>query len=190
MEVTDPDPDADLADALQRALAAAMDQGLVLDATIPASSAQEAAIWHLRHGVSDANKDEGVNVSHDTSVPVSAVPRFIADATAALKRAYEAATVLYVGHIGDGNLHLVAIFPRDSALDAAALERRRAHVNGIVFDAVKALGGSLTAEHGIGQMHVARLAHDADPTEYALMATIKRALDPAGLMNPGKVLPG
>jgi FAD/FMN-containing dehydrogenase len=188
MEITHMKPDEDLAETMQHALAMAMEQGLVLDATIPASVAQEQAIWRLRHSVSEANKDEGVNISHDTSVPVSLAPQFIADCTAVLERTFPEATVLYVGHVGDGNLHLVAIFPRDPALDAAALEHRRERVNGIVFDAVRALDGSLTAEHGIGQLHVERLQVDIDPTEYDLMCMVTRALAPAGLMNPGKVL--
>ncbi len=163
-----------LAEQVARALGDAPE---VEDATLAASLAQARALWRLRETIPQAQFS---NVKHDISVPVSKVPEFIASAGAALGRAFPGATLYAFGHIGDGNVHY-------NVGDAGLLDRRDA-VNAIVFDVVAGLGGSISAEHGLGQLKREAIRAHKDPLELELMRALKRTLDPRGLMNPGKVL--
>jgi len=158
-------------------LAQALGSGPVLDAIIAKSGEESNGLWSIRESVPEAQFS---NVKHDISVAVSKVPELIARADAAIGKAFPGAAIFCFGHVGDGNLHY--------NVGDAALLSRRAEVNRLVYDAVDALGGSISAEHGLGQLKRAEIAQHKAPLELELMRTVKQALDPRGLMNPGKVI--
>ncbi|HYC48171.1 MAG TPA: FAD-binding oxidoreductase [Burkholderiales bacterium] len=172
---------------LERALEGAMEGGLVLDATIAESGAQAEALWRIRESIPEAARGEaGMLYRHDISVAVSAIPGFIREAGPILEQRFPGAELICFGHLGDGNLHYNAFIPGRARSDPAA---REAHdVTDLIYDIVQRYGGSFSAEHGIGLAKVAELQRYKSDTELDLMRTIKRALDPRGLMNPGKVL--
>jgi len=144
-------------------------------------------MWHLRESIPLAQSEEGPNVKHDISVPVSRIPAFVADTDAALARAYAGIRLVDFGHLGDGNLHYNVQAPEDiAAADFVRDEEKR--VNRIVYDAVLAHGGSISAEHGIGALKREELALTKSPVALAMMRAIKQALDPKNLLNPGRVL--
>ena len=147
------------------------------DAALASSAAQAAALWRIREAIPEA---QFANVKHDVSVPVSRVPELIARAEAALQAQFPGAPLYAFGHIGDGNVHF--------NVGDEALLARRDEVNRVVYGVVAALGGSISAEHGLGQMKREAIRHHKSALEMELMRTVKRALDPLGLMNPGKVL--
>jgi FAD/FMN-containing dehydrogenase len=149
----------------------------VEDAVLAASAAQAAALWQIRETLPEAQFS---NVKHDVSVPVSRVPELIERAAAALQSAFPDAPVYAFGHIGDGNIHY-------NVGDASLLDRRD-DVNRAVYAVVAALGGSISAEHGLGQLKREAIRRHKAPLELELMRAIKQAIDPRGLMNPGKVL--
>ncbi|MDB5864023.1 MAG: glcD2 [Betaproteobacteria bacterium] len=172
---------------LERALEAAMDDGLVLDVTIAESSSQGQALWKIRETIPEAAKGEAAMLyRHDIAVAVSAIPRFIREARDALEARFPGAHLICFGHLGDGNLHYNVFIPGRARADAAA---REAHdVTDLVYDLVETYGGSFSAEHGVGLAKVAELRRYKSSVELELMRSIKRTLDPKGLMNPGKVL--
>jgi FAD/FMN-containing dehydrogenase len=188
IEIADNHSQQDLVDALEDVLGSALERGAVIDATIAPDLAKATAIWDLRHNISEANKREGFTVSNDTSVPISRQADFVARVTAAATAAFPDAQVCFCGHIGDGNIHAIVVFPRAQYNSPEQCEAAASRANTIVHDESAALGGSISAEHGIGQMHLHRLPRYAAPVELDLMRTIKRALDPKWLMNPGKVI--
>jgi len=177
---------ADLASTLEQALQAAAEAGLVEDAALAASEAQAAALWSLRENVSEAQKIEGVSIKHDIAVPVSRIAEFIARADAALQEAFPEVRIVCFGHIGDGNLHYNQSKPDRQSNDEFI--GRTGAVNRIVHDLVHELGGSISAEHGLGQLKRDEVLRYKSATEMELMRAVKRALDPRGLMNPGKLL--
>ncbi len=155
-------------------------------ALIASSLAQAAAIWKLRESVPAAQRAHGASLKHDLSVPISAVPRLIELGTALVERlAPEGDTIAY-GHIGDGNLHFNV--SQRAGADRDAFLARQPVLEEAMFDLVARLGGSFSAEHGIGRLKAAEFARRADPVELALMRDLKRVLDPKGILNPGKVL--
>jgi FAD/FMN-containing dehydrogenase len=176
-----------LRNELERALESAMEDGLVLDVTIAESSAQAQALWKIRETIPEAAKGEAAMLyRHDIAVAVSAIPRFIREAREALETRFPGANLICFGHLGDGNLHYNVFIPGRARADAAA---REAHdVTDLVYDLVQGYGGSFSAEHGVGLAKVAELRRYKSPVELELMRSIKRTLDPKGLMNPGKVL--
>ncbi|MDD3352745.1 FAD-binding oxidoreductase [Zoogloea sp.] len=176
----------DLAGILEAELAAALADGQVADGTVAASQTQAAALWSLRENISEAQKREGVSIKHDISVPVSAIPEFLDRAGAALESAYPGVRIIAFGHLGDGNLHYNLSRPQHG--ENAAFIARTPEVGQIVHDQVHALEGSISAEHGIGQLKRSVLPRYKSPLELALMGQIKTSLDPHGLFNPGKVL--
>lgn len=185
-ELSDPRADADLDGLLTAFLATAQETGLVLDATLAGSLAQCQALWALRENISEAQKIEGFSIKHDIALPVSRIPAFLAEASAALEAAWPGVRIVAFGHLGDGNLHYNLSRPEAQGNDAFIA--RTGEVNRIVHDLVHAAGGSISAEHGIGQLKRAELQRYKSPVELDLMRSIKAALDPRGLMNPGKVL--
>jgi FAD/FMN-containing dehydrogenase len=187
IEAGDSQPDAPLAAAMEGLLAEAFEAGLVSDATIAASLAQEEAIWKLRHGVTGEFKLAGQTMSHDTSVPVGEQPAFVRRVEEGVRAAYPDAHVMMVGHIGDGNIHVVALFPHERFATADDFEAASDAIDVIIDDVAMELGGSITAEHGVGTTYRKRLARTKNPVELALMRTLKAALDPHDLMNPGKI---
>jgi FAD/FMN-containing dehydrogenase len=188
IEIADSHSQQDLVDALEDILVTALEQGRITDATIAPDLAKANAIWELRHNISESNKREGFTVSNDTSVPISRQADFVARVREQAKAAFPEAHVCFAGHIGDGNIHAIVVFPRTLYSTPEEFEAAASRANTIVHDESVALGGSISAEHGIGQMHLNRLPQYAAPVELDLMRTIKRALDPKWLMNPGKVI--
>jgi FAD/FMN-containing dehydrogenase len=176
----------DLGEQLGAILARALEQGAVTDAVVASSQAQVAALWALRENISEAQRIEGVSIKHDIAVPVSRIPEFIARADEALERLFPGLRIVCFGHIGDGNLHY-----NQSKAEAQANEALVActpQVNRTVHDIVNALGGSISAEHGLGRLKREEVLRYKGPVEMELMRAVKNALDPHGLMNPGKVL--
>jgi FAD/FMN-containing dehydrogenase len=153
-----------------------------------ASSLQQAqAMWQLRESIPLAQAIEGPNVKHDISLPVSAVQAFVAETDAVLMRTFTGIRLVDFGHLGDGNLHYNVQGTEGG--DADEFIRRHEHaINTLVYDAVAAYGGSISAEHGIGVLKRDELVTRKSPTALSLMRSIKAALDPAGVLNPGRVL--
>jgi FAD/FMN-containing dehydrogenase len=174
------------ATAVEHWLAGRLEAGAVADAAIAHSGIQAKKLWALRENISEAQKIEGISIKHDIAVPVSRIPEFLAQADAALETAFPGVRVIAFGHVGDGNLHYN--LSRPDAQENAAFIASQPAVNRIVHDAVHAMNGSISAEHGIGQLKREELLRYKSPVELALMRSLKRALDPRGLMNPGKIL--
>ncbi|HEU0160859.1 MAG TPA: FAD-binding oxidoreductase [Rhizomicrobium sp.] len=179
--------EANIAATFENGLADAVSDGLVTDAVVAASQAQAAALWKLRESISEAQKREGASIKHDISVPVAAIPDFLARATPAVLAIVPGARPVSFGHLGDGNLHFNFNSPADGD-DAAFLAGWDA-VQQCVHDIVKAFGGSISAEHGIGAMKVAALPRYKSHAELEAMRAIKAALDPKNILNPGKTVP-
>jgi len=171
---------------LESILAQGMEQGIVDDAVIAANLSQRAAFWKLRDEMSAAQKPEGGSIKHDISVPVAAVPAFIAEANAAVVKLIPGARPVPFGHLGDGNIHYNVSQPIGAK--AADFLGRWHDVNAVVFDIVLRMGGSISAEHGIGVLKRDELPEVKDKVAIDLMRAIKAMLDPLGIMNPGKVL--
>lgn len=175
--------DAVLADTLAEAIAA----GEVADAVVAQSGAQAAALWRIREDLPEAERRDGPALHHDIAVAVAALPDFAASASARVEGAFAGARVLAFGHLGDGNLHFNVRPPADA--DARNwVAANGGAVTALVFDLVAAAGGSISAEHGIGSVKRADLARLGDPAKLAAMRAVKAALDPLGIMNPGKVV--
>ena len=184
MELSSPSEDART--PLETILGRAMEEEIVDDAVIAASLAQRGAFWKLRDEMSAAQKPEGGSIKHDISVPVAAVPEFIAEADAAVVKLIPGARPVPFGHLGDGNLHYNVSQPIGA--DTADFLARWHDVNAVVFEIVLRMGGSISAEHGIGVLKRDELPEVKDKTAIELMRSIKTMLDPLGIMNPGKVL--
>ncbi|MBL8404860.1 MAG: FAD-binding oxidoreductase, partial [Dechloromonas sp.] len=180
-EFSDTEPDS-----VEAWLAARLAAGGVGDGVLAASETQAGKLWALREHISEAQKIEGISIKHDVAVPVSRIADFLAAADAALADAYPGIRVVAFGHVGDGNLHYNLSKP--DAQDNAAFLAGQPQVNRIVHDLVHACAGSISAEHGLGQLKREEILRYKSPVEMAMMRSIKQALDPQGLMNPGKVL--
>ncbi|HEX8641926.1 MAG TPA: FAD-binding oxidoreductase [Allosphingosinicella sp.] len=172
---------------LYEGLRAALEIGIVDDATIASSEAQAEALWRLRDSISEAEKKDGPATKHDISVPVTDMPRFVTEAAAEVERRFAGTRVNAFGHLGDGNIHFNVRAPAGAA-DEWVEEEGQA-VTTFVHDLVTAAGGSISAEHGIGQMKLGELARLASPARLTALRAIKHALDPKGIMNPGKLVP-
>ena len=186
MELTSPDPEMNLRDRLEQSLGAALEDGLIEDATIGASEAQNAALWKLRDSLSEVQKFEGGSIKHDIAVPVSRVADFIDEATRACEAALAGIRVCAFGHFGDGNIHFNLSQP--VGMEKAAFLAQWERFNRIVHDIVHAMDGSIAAEHGVGLLKRDELTHYKDPVALDLMRTLKRSLDPNNILNPGKIL--
>ncbi|MFP6849038.1 MAG: FAD-binding oxidoreductase [Pseudomonas sp.] len=186
IELSDTLFDAPLNDMLERGLAEAFEQGTVLDAVVASSQSQVAALWALREGISEAQNHEGPSLKHDISVPVSSIAAFVAEADKRLQQAFPGVRIVAYGHVGDGNLHYNISKPL-GAEDAGFKAQAQAIMH-VIFDVTASFAGSISAEHGLGQSKRDAARHYKDPLELELMRSIKQTLDPAGLMNPGKLL--
>ncbi len=184
MELSSPRDDA--RDALESILATGMEQGIVDDAVIAASLSQRQAFWKLRDEMSAAQKPEGGSIKHDISVPVAAVPAFIEEANAAVVKLIPGSRPVPFGHLGDGNIHYNVSQPVGG--NTADFIARWHEVNKVVFEIVLRMGGSISAEHGIGVLKRDELPDVKDKVAIELMRSFKALLDPQGIMNPGKVL--
>ncbi|MDP8914828.1 MAG: FAD-binding oxidoreductase, partial [Pseudomonadota bacterium] len=172
--------------ALGRALMAALETGVIEDAAIASSEAQAEAFWRIRESISEAEQKDGPAAKHDISVEIAAMPGFMVEAAAAVEGRFPGTRVIAFGHLGDGNVHFNVRAPGDAP---RWIEEQAPQVTSFVHDLVMAAGGSISAEHGIGQMRLSELARVGDPARLGAMRAIKRALDPHGIMNPGKLVP-
>jgi FAD/FMN-containing dehydrogenase len=186
VELTSPNPHQNLAALMSHELQEAAANGTVQDALIATSIAQSLAMWKLRESVPEAQRHHGASLKHDISVPVSSIPKLIEEGSALVRRLVPEGEVLGYGHLGDGNLHF-NVSQRPDA-DRTAFLRHGEQLERAIFDLVDSLGGSISAEHGIGRLKAAEFAHRADAVELAVMRDLKHALDPKGILNPGKVL--
>ena len=168
-------------------LEAALEQGLVSDAVVAENITQAHNLWHIRESISLAQAEEGLNIKHDISIPVSRIPEFVRQADAALAAAIPGVRFVNFGHLGDGNLHYNIQAPAEG--DAKVfLSEQEENVNTIVYDTVQAFDGSISAEHGVGELKRHKLVKHKSPVALGMMRAIKGALDPQGTMNPGRVL--
>ncbi len=172
--------------ALEAALAEAFERGIIGDATVAQSETDRTRMWSARELMSEVQSKEGASIKHDVSVPIAAVPRLIAEGSAAVARAIEGVRPCPFGHMGDGNIHFN--FSQPVGADPKAFMAREADANAAIYDIVLRLGGSVSAEHGIGQLKTGLLERVKDPIALAMMRSIKSALDPNGILNPGKML--
>jgi len=187
LELSDGESEEHARSLFEGLLEAALEQGVIGDAAVAETLTQSHAMWHLRESIPLAQAEEGLNVKHDIALPVSRIPEFVASTDAALRTAFPGVRLVDFGHLGDGNLHYNVQAPE--GIEAAEfLRANEAAINTLVYDAVVARGGSISAEHGIGALKREKLAHVKSPVAMALMRSIKRALDPQNLMNPGRVL--
>jgi FAD/FMN-containing dehydrogenase len=179
--------DEPLSDLLQQVLSEAADRSLLADAVLATSERARAAFWRLRENVPEAQRLDGASIKHDISVPVASLAEFIAEAAGWVSANVPEAQLLCYGHAGDGNLHFNLHRPGNPA-ERIALLARGPQIRRALHDLVARYHGSISAEHGIGQLKREELSRYADPGALAAMRAIKRALDPNGIMNPGKLL--
>lgn len=186
LELSDNHSESHARQSFEEVLGAAFESDLLADALVAESLAQSEALWLLRENMSDAQKRAGRNMKHDISVPISRVVEFVAHTDALLQEHFPGVRNFTFGHLGDGNLHYNVAHPLDSTVEAHMANY--AALSALVHDSAHAFGGSISAEHGIGQRKLKMLTHYKSPVELDLMRRIKQALDPKNLLNPGKVL--
>lgn len=189
VELADTRDEAALSQRLQQVLEAGVAAAWVDDAVVATSGAQRQAMWSVRHGIAEANRKAGIALTTDSAVPVSALPDFIEQASAAVRAIVPDLPIVMVAHLGDGNVHFIPFFSHarwQAQPDRDALGLR---IKRTVNEVCHALGGSFSAEHGVGQMFTSEMAHFKSPVELALMRAVKQAVDPAGVFNPGRLLP-
>ena len=187
LENSDTESEAHARERFEHLLEVALEDGCVVDAVVAENIAQAHTLWHIRESITLAQAEEGLNIKHDISLPVSAIAAYVAHTDAALAEAIPGVRLVNFGHLGDGNLHYNVQAPQ--GVDARVfLREQEAAVNALVYDAVRRHGGSISAEHGVGSLKVDSLPHYKDAAALALMRHIKRALDPNGLFNPGRVV--
>lgn len=186
--VAKPDGAEAVRDLAHELLAAAIDEGLVEDATIAANETQAEAFWRLRDEIAPAERAIGPAMQHDISVPVARMGEFVEQVAPQVEARFPGTTAVGFGHLGDGNIHFHVLAPQGAVRGEWEAGEGRA-ISAYVHDQVAKFGGSISAEHGIGQMKRAELGRLGDPVSLALMRTIKQALDPCGLLNPGKLVP-
>ncbi|APL93885.1 FAD-binding oxidoreductase [Sphingobium indicum] len=184
-DLRDPGP----AEQLEGALAEALERGIAVDAAIAANEAQAEAFWRIRESLSESERAQGPALQYDVSVPVARMPAFMVDAAAAAERAFPGTTASSFGHLGDGNVHFHVRAPKGTTDGPGWIAAHGQAINAFVHDAVVAAGGSISAEHGIGQMKRAELGRLASPARLHALRAIKAAFDPQGIMNPDKLIP-
>ena len=187
VEATAPAGGPDAPGLLQAALEPSLTEGLIEDAVLASSEAQAEGFWRIRDSISEAERHDGTAAKHDISVPVSAMPAFMEDTARAVEARFAGTRVIAFGHLGDGNVHFNVRAPAGAAGEWVEAEGEA--VSAFVYERVDAASGSISAEHGIGQMKRAALARTAGAARLAALRAIKHALDPKGLLNPGKLLP-
>jgi FAD/FMN-containing dehydrogenase len=187
VELSDQTGEDDLVHRLEQAFDAGLEAGETLDGVIASSHEQAAMLWRLREGIPEGQKREGYSFKHDISVPISKVETFLGEADEALRSRFPGVRSYAFGHLGDGNIHYNPM--QASNEPATAWAAKLPEVNRIVHDIVHRLGGSITAEHGIGRLRVGEIARYKPDFELEMMARVKRTFDPDNIMNPGKVIP-
>ena len=171
----------------ERLLESALEDGCATDAVVAENLAQARQLWHIRESIPLAQAQEGLNIKHDISIPVSRIPDFCRETDALLRQAIPGVRLVNFGHLGDGNLHYNVQAPEAGDV-GSFLREHEERVNTLVYDAVEKFGGSFSAEHGIGELKVHKLEKHKSPVALAMMRAIKRGLDPQGILNPGRVL--
>lgn len=184
-DLSEPGP----SDRLEAALADAFERGIAIDAAIAANEAQADAFWRIRESLSESEKAQGPALQYDISVPVAKMPAFMIEAAQAAEQAFPGTTASSFGHLGDGNVHFHVRAPKGTSDGPAWIAAQGQAINAFVHDAVVAAGGSISAEHGIGQMKRAELGRLSTPARIGALRAIKAAFDPKGLFNPGKLIP-
>jgi FAD/FMN-containing dehydrogenase len=187
LENSDNESDEHARSQFERLLEAAMEAGCVSDAVVAESMAQARALWHIRESIPLAQAQEGLNIKHDISIAVSRIPEFVAQADAALAQAFPGIRLVNYGHLGDGNLHYNVQAPEGQDAETF-LREQEGPVNGVVYALVDAYNGSISAEHGIGSLKREKLEKHKSPVALGLMRSIKTALDPHNMFNPGRML--
>jgi FAD/FMN-containing dehydrogenase len=187
LENSDQESEAHAKAQFERLLEEAMEDGCVLDAVVAENMTQAKQLWHIRESIPLAQAQEGLNIKHDISIPVSSIPEFVRVTDAKLAIEFPGIRLVNYGHLGDGNLHYNVQAPEGSD-QAVFLETQEPGVNALVFDMVMQFQGSISAEHGVGSLKVDKLPDYKSPVALELMRTIKRALDPQNMMNPGRVV--
>jgi FAD/FMN-containing dehydrogenase len=172
---------------LEHLLEVAFGNGCITNAVMAENLAQARNLWHIRESIALAQAEEGLNIKHDISVPISSIPSFVEETDAQLKREIKGVRLVNFGHLGDGNLHYNVQAPENGD-SKAFLRDNEERVNQLVYQSVKRFDGSISAEHGVGSMKVNDLHHYKDPVALKLMQKIKQALDPQGVLNPARVL--
>jgi FAD/FMN-containing dehydrogenase len=188
LENSDQESEAHARAQFERLLEAALEDGCASDAVVAANIAQGRQLWHVRESIPLAQADEGLNIKHDISIPVSHIPDFCQETDALLTREIPGVRLVNFGHLGDGNLHYNVQAPQGGDMKAF-LDDNEQRVNSLVFEQVKKLDGSISAEHGIGMLKVGKLPEYKSAVALDMMRAVKRALDPHNLMNPGRVVP-
>ncbi len=187
LENSDHESEAHARAQFERLLEAALEEGCVSDAVVAESLNQARQLWHIRESIPLAQAEEGLNIKHDISIPVSRIPEFVAETDALLQREIPGVRMVNFGHLGDGNLHYNVQAPEGG--DAKAfLREQEERVNTLVYDAVARFEGSISAEHGVGSLKTDKLPHYKSAVALGMMRAIKLALDPHNLMNPGRVV--
>ncbi|SFR81324.1 FAD/FMN-containing dehydrogenase [Mitsuaria sp. PDC51] len=187
LELSDSEGETHARAQFEALLEDALERGVIDDAAVAETLAQSHAMWHLRESIPLAQSEEGLNIKHDIALPVSRIPDFVEGCDRLLAERFPGSRLVDFGHLGDGNLHYNVQAPEGVA-PADFLRTHEAAVNALVYDQVAAHGGSISAEHGIGQLKREELAQRKSPVALQLMRQIKQALDPRGLLNPGRVV--
>jgi FAD/FMN-containing dehydrogenase len=187
LENSDPESETHARAQFERLLETALEQGCVTDAVVAENLAQAHQLWHIRESIPLAQAEEGLNIKHDISVPISRIPEFVEVTDALLQQALPGVRLVNFGHLGDGNLHYNVQAPAGG--DAPAfLREHEERVNALVYDSVARFDGSISAEHGVGSLKLDKLEQHKSPVALGMMRAIKQALDPQGIMNPGRVM--
>jgi len=187
LENSDSESESHARQRFEHLLEIAFEDGCVTDAVVAESLSQARNLWHIRESITLAQAEEGLNIKHDISIPISSIPSFVQETDALLMREISGVRLVNFGHLGDGNLHYNVQAPENCDTQAF-LRDQEDHVNALVYQSVKRFGGSISAEHGVGSMKVGYLPNYKDPVALRLMQQIKRALDPQGVLNPGRVV--
>jgi len=187
LENSDSESEAHARTQFEHLLESAFEDGIVSDAVVAESLQQAHQLWHIRESIPLAQAEEGLNIKHDISIPVSRIPAFCAETDALLQREIPGVRLVNFGHLGDGNLHYNVQAPAHGD-PATFLREQEARVNTLVLDQVHRFGGSISAEHGVGSLKADKLPLYKDPVALGLMRSIKQALDPHNILNPGRVL--
>lgn len=186
IELTDSIKESPAVDRWEDSLMSKIETGLISDVVIAKNETQRALLWALRENISEAQRIEGISIKHDIAIPVSRIPEFLKLADDALMTNYPNIRIIAFGHVGDGNIHYNCSKPDKT--DNQIFLKSQKEINRIVYDIATSLNGSMSAEHGIGQLKLEEMKRYKDPVELALMSAIKKAYDPKGLMNLGKLI--
>jgi FAD/FMN-containing dehydrogenase len=187
LENSDSENEAHARSQFEGLLEAALEVGCVSNAVVAENLTQARGLWHIRESITLAQAEEGLNIKHDISIPVSRIPAFVAETDALLAREMPGVRMVDFGHLGDGNLHYNVQAP-EGVDGQAFLRDNEERVNTLVFDQVRQYSGSISAEHGVGELKVGKLPLYKDPTALAMMRAVKQALDPQNILNPGRVI--